>query len=218
MHILRLNRFPSVILSALLALAVPAALRGATPTLELTTTGGGATSLSIPQGTPTVTLAMRLDSDGLAVGSLLYHIVTTPASAVTYALTNPLVAKNAPFTIADLSNGLAPTPGATVQAGVAGSTQWVKSSAGDYAAIDGEIAWYTFNTQSLAATTYSFTPVGLELANDALSSNPIEVFAPAGSFVLTVVAVPEPSAMSCALVLAIVCGARARRSACERMR
>ncbi|HEV7300322.1 MAG TPA: PEP-CTERM sorting domain-containing protein [Tepidisphaeraceae bacterium] len=197
---------------ALIAVAGAPAAVNAAPALTMTVAGSGATSATITQGTASITLGLSVNTDGLPIGSLLYHIETAPAAAATYASTSPIIAPGTPFTAADLFLGLAPTPGALVQAGIAGSTQWVKSSVGDYAAFNGEIAWYTFDTSAMTSDTYVFTPVGLEFANDASASDPTELFAVPGSFTLTVTAVPEPAtAATVVLTLGAMAMTRSRR-------
>lgn len=180
----------------------------ALPTLSLTTAGGSATSASIVRGTTSVTLGLRFDSADAPVGSLLYHIVTSPAGVARYASSGPVTALGTPFTTADLTAGLAPVPGATVTGGMAGSTQWFKSTPGDHAAFSGEIAWYTFDTSAMPADTYVFTVIGDEFANDATAADPVTTFGNPGTFTLTISAVPEPSTALTIATLAVLAAAK----------
>lgn len=179
----------------------------AAPMLSLRSTTGAASLVRAVQ--PTLELDLYLDTDGIPASGLQYFL-SAPLAFYASPVVTALVIDGTFFDADDLA--IAPLAGAAVERGSAeeGVTVWFKSAGNDYAAFDGAMARYTFDSSLLAAgSTYTFTPVLQEISN---SLDTVTTFAPASGFSLTVV--PEPSSVL-ALVAAfgvLQCRSLGRRS------
>ena len=160
----------------------------ALPIVSLVSTGTtNQTSASINQGTANFTLDLRLNTDGAPVSGFQFFLTTSGPTSVFYSSTVSLLGN--PFVSGDISS----VPAATAPVNNTSQFAFFKSSSPDYAPIGasaiGNVATFTFNTSGFAAnTTYTFSPIGVELSN---SNDVFEQFGSPGTFILTVV--PEPS-------------------------
>ena len=187
------DRIP--ILFASLLLLYPATSQSA---VALSLVKAGTTTVStdsIPFGTSTFSLDLRLDTDGNPAGGLQFNIATTPAETVSFAAPS-VTPLNSPFTAADVEK--APLQGAIC--GRVEATTIFFAQAGDYAPfVDRSISTLKFNTSSLPAGSYTFFPRGEEFI---FGNTTITTFGSPGAFVLTVV--PEPAGVMLLLVGAIL--------------
>ena len=161
----------------------------ADPRLELVKSGTSSTHIDwVIVGTPSYSLDIRLNTDGNLASGIQFYISTTPADALTYGGT-PLTVLNNPFTSSDL--GLAPTSGSIVNASK--QTAFFKLSAPDYPAFDtNAIATLQFNTASLAAGSYLFTPVGVEFTGSTPGGDPVDITDFVSPITFTLQVIPEP--------------------------
>ncbi|MGB8169543.1 MAG: hypothetical protein WCF18_18730 [Chthoniobacteraceae bacterium] len=159
------------------------------PTLNLVKAGtSAAVADSIQLGTATYALDLKLDTGGDPVSGLQFYL-TSNDPTVHFGLT-PVVALNQPFIDADIL--IAPNSGSLVNQSQ-GTSVLFKADPGDYPAFASRaILSFTFDTSTLPAGDYLFTPVGQELTFTGTTRT---AFAAPGLFSLKVQAIPEPSTM-----------------------
>lgn len=175
-----------VLIAGCAVLSLGTLVAQAAPTLSLTAVGSAQASGSIVEGTGSYTLRLWANTDGQAVSGLQYHL-ELDGGAATYAAAP--TALGTPFTTNDLMAG--PVAGDSVS--LNSTTAWFKMSNPDYAAFSGPVASYSINTGSLAPGQYTFRAVGEEFTNAA---SDITTFGSAGSYILNVTAVPEPTSLA----------------------
>lgn len=195
---------------AIACIAFAPAIASAAPFLKLVSAGGSATSSTVGLGTPTLTLDLALDTGGLDVSGVQFHLTTT-AAAATYAAA-PVTTLGAPFVASDI--GLSPAAGAAVDA--TSETSFFKSAGLDYAAVDGAaIARFSFDTSNVTAGTYTFAPVFSLFSNATVGLEQPADFGPAGVFAFAVAVGQTPEPTTLVATTAVLCGlaCRGRRRA-----
>ena len=154
------------------------------------TDGTGAATASVTQGTAVATLNLHLNSDNLSFSGIFLHL-EAPAP-IKYAASPFTV--GTPFSSADF----VPTGGSAVDA--TQFTSFFSNAASDFSATsDSVLAVYRFDISGLSVGSYSFTPVGEGLSNNAGAA--VTDFATPGVFTIKVTAVPEPAALSTIFVI-----------------
>ena len=198
-------------------LCAGATVTSAAPWLGLVKTGTTTqTNDTIFVGTSIFDVDVRFDSGGNPVSTLQYWFYTSPSNTVSFGST-PIMTLSNPFVSTDIQ--YSPNAGSTITN--FSWTEWFKQGTGDYGAFTNNIATYEINTSSLTAGVYVISfgaRPGTDDEDVAWSTGEIQSngFAPAGSFVLDIINVPEPATWTLMVAGGMVAGWKIRRRRTQR--
>ena len=161
----------------------------ASPILSLRQSGSAASGATYTLAAKPATLALdvHLNTDGLRIDGLDYHI----NAAAPYASRFSITAGQGPFSAGEVQT----SPAAGAAANAAANTSIFRSASGDYpASADYNLMSYAFDLSSLGVGSYVFSPVG-NAFTDSPNAVFLTTFGAPGPFTLTIT-VPEPAGLA----------------------